>query len=315
MASTIINIADRGDVILVVGGDDKVSKLKVDSHMLQAASEPFKVMFGPNFQEGRVLSYDDPKEISLGDDDADAMETICWIIHLKSKLAMKELSGHKILKIAKTIDKYLFHDALDWAIRCWLQLEVSEDLANLLDLVKSALILRQPVAFKRITKLLIMQHTGPYVAALQDERCEEVIKVLRRSANLIDFPSRSRLIVNTGSLDSKRSLLRINLIQAVYETVTMASIRYPKDCTCIGKYSVALSRYFERQMLQPRQVATETIAVCLKSLQSNQVPSFNAHISQLCADKLGAHYAVSRDIWQLIKPVSDFEGLSLDEFL
>jgi len=60
-----MSIVDHGDVILVVGRDDKVLKIKIDSHVFRTASKIFAALFGPNFAEGQNLAFDTPRDVPL----------------------------------------------------------------------------------------------------------------------------------------------------------------------------------------------------------------------------------------------------------
>ena len=68
----------KGDVILILENE---TKLLVSSTMLVEASPVFNAMFGTNFKEGQNLSPDNPPEISLPDDDPDAMFLLCELLH------------------------------------------------------------------------------------------------------------------------------------------------------------------------------------------------------------------------------------------
>lgn len=104
--SPIMNIADSGDVILVVGQEEAQKQFRVSSHMLRAASKAFNVMFGPLFQEGQQLDVNQPKSVPLPDDDADAMEILCRIIHLQNDSVTDDMDEDEVLAVAKLVDKY-----------------------------------------------------------------------------------------------------------------------------------------------------------------------------------------------------------------
>ena len=94
----IINIVERGDAILVL--NDGNLKLKVDTHMLRAASPVFKRMFGPDFADSQGLSYETPKAIPIPDDDGEAMRLICQIVHLKNDNLPETLEPSRVLALA-----------------------------------------------------------------------------------------------------------------------------------------------------------------------------------------------------------------------
>lgn len=75
----IADIAPDGDVILFVGPEK--TPLKVYSQCLRAASKVFRVMFGPDWSEGKGLTSRSPREIPLEEDDASALRTILCVLH------------------------------------------------------------------------------------------------------------------------------------------------------------------------------------------------------------------------------------------
>jgi hypothetical protein len=93
-----------GNIILVVGPEQN-NRLRVSSLFLSVASPVFKAMFAPNkFLEGRNLDTSNPKEISLPDDDPEAIEVLCRFIH--HRLESLPINTRKLVKFTKLVDKY-----------------------------------------------------------------------------------------------------------------------------------------------------------------------------------------------------------------
>lgn len=178
MAANIVNVAEDGDVILIVGQSDNTVKLKVDSHMLRKASKTFRVMFGPDFDEGQDLSHTHPKDILLSDDDADAMETICNFIHFKHYKVPSQLDSKRVFQIARVVDKYSLHETLKFAVKSWLQLERVQGFVGLSNMLKSAMLLKQPAAYRTITKALVLDCSEPHIAILDGENPESLIDAI-----------------------------------------------------------------------------------------------------------------------------------------
>jgi hypothetical protein len=166
--NTIVEIAADGNVILVVGPEKM--KLRVHSLFLQAVSRPFSAMFGPDWKEGHnMLGRDVPVELPLPKDDAVAMKLICAIIHHRNEMVPQTLAARDVLGIAVTADKYDCVSALKFAGGNWLQPRKIEA-GDLMLLAAAAYLFQNAQAFKEITKALILNHGGPYLAL----SCEEV---------------------------------------------------------------------------------------------------------------------------------------------
>ena len=166
--STVVEIVADGDVILVVG-PEKV-KLRVHSLFLKAASRPFSAMFGPDWKEGHyMLGRDEPAEVPLPDDNAAALTIICAIIHHRNKEVPQTLAAGDVLKVAVTADKYQCTDALRFASGNWLQPRKYKA-GDLMLLTAAAYLLQDAPAFKEVTKTMILDYSGPYLAL----SCEEV---------------------------------------------------------------------------------------------------------------------------------------------
>jgi hypothetical protein len=163
----ITNIVDKGDVILVVGNGDNIRKLKVDIHMLRAASTTFSAFFGPNFSEGQNLDYEHPKEVELEDDDPAAMEYICNVIHHKADKPRYILSQqlHPILlPVAQIVDKYALYRPLSAYMHIHIMdllsptqmLGIIDDYVDLLK-VASLQVMEDERAYLAVTYAVVMQ--------------------------------------------------------------------------------------------------------------------------------------------------------------
>ena len=166
--STILNIADDGDIILVTGPEQ--IKLRVYSLFLKAVSKPFSAMFGPDWKEGHnMLDRDGPVEVLLPEDNATAMQFICKIIHHRNRNIPQNLAACDVLEVAITAQKYDCVDALKFASGNWLRPHESKA-ADLMLLTTAAYLFQNAQAFEDTTKALVLNYSGPYLALL----CEEV---------------------------------------------------------------------------------------------------------------------------------------------
>jgi hypothetical protein len=166
--NTVVEIAPDGDLILIVGPEE--AKLLVHSMLLKAVSKPFSVIFRPDWKEGRdLLDRDGPAELLLPEDNAAALKIICSVIHHRNTEVPRTLAAGDILAVAVTADKYDCVDALRFASESWLRLSTDES-GNLMLLAAAAYLFQNAQAFKEITRALILDYNGPYLALL----CEEV---------------------------------------------------------------------------------------------------------------------------------------------
>jgi hypothetical protein len=135
--SELIVLDPEGDLILVVGydiieddlSDDDIDmrRLRVSSKTLCLASSVFAAMLGPDFKEGQQLreywrkpeSSGCPPTITLGEDDAVAMDIILSALHFKIHRVKDFLSARVIAKIAIHSDKYGLNGALNPWINKW----------------------------------------------------------------------------------------------------------------------------------------------------------------------------------------------------
>ncbi|KAK5087938.1 hypothetical protein LTR05_002154 [Lithohypha guttulata] len=184
----VTNIVDRGDVILVVGSGEDIVKLKVNSMFLRAASKTFEALLGPNYAEGQALSYDNPPELPLPEDDPSAMTTVCYCLHFKQHLVPENPDANQILEVAKAVDKYALQEALAVLVQAWLTLPTAStqfhDLGNTL---RAALIIGNEPAVKKLTTSLILSGEGNYTSLLNEDDSESFVNITSSSINAFDF--------------------------------------------------------------------------------------------------------------------------------
>lgn len=88
--------------------------------ILRHASPVFRAMLGPHFSEGSTLASSESVEIPLPDDDPDAMEVICYVLHMRNDDAPSELAGGDLIYLAGLCDKYDLFVAMRPAMNLWL---------------------------------------------------------------------------------------------------------------------------------------------------------------------------------------------------
>jgi hypothetical protein len=170
-----IKTAAEGDIVLVVG-PQKV-RIHAYSLFLKATSKPFSAMFGPGWKEGHaMLGQEEPVEILLPEDNAAALELICAIIHHRNDKVHQSLAASNVLAVAVTADKYDFSDALKLASAYWLR-PGQNKAGDLMLLSAAAFLFNNAQAFKDITRALILDYDGSYLAL----SCKGIESAITRS--------------------------------------------------------------------------------------------------------------------------------------
>lgn len=139
-----LHLQPRGDVILVVGGatTELTKRFLVSSEILQLASPYFGKMFSSSFVEGRAVANKDEDgdrkcpEVSLQEDDPEAMEIILSILHYRFLDSYQRLEPEMLAIVALHSDKYRCNNSLQPWINKWVttirQLETVEEYGLLL---------------------------------------------------------------------------------------------------------------------------------------------------------------------------------------
>jgi hypothetical protein len=157
------DIAPDGDVVLIVGAENV--RLRVYSQHLRTASKIFSAMFGSSWSEGQRISRESPTEVPLPADDADAMRTICCIIHHRNDLVVPEaLTQRAILEIAIAVDKYDLTIALKHASSELVMTQLGSGLKMepVGHLLAAAYLFDNTKAFEECIRELVLDHSESY---------------------------------------------------------------------------------------------------------------------------------------------------------
>jgi hypothetical protein len=170
-SASIVEIATNSDIILVVGLEKR--KLQVNSCVLKNASKVFNAMFGPHFREGQDLHGNSPKEISMPDDNADALTIICRILHLCNDSIPASQTPSEVLQIAIAADKFDCVMRLKFHTAKWLNLGNTQDILELGRLSVASYILNNACAFAQLTFAMISRSRDSYIP-LADEFSDHI---------------------------------------------------------------------------------------------------------------------------------------------
>lgn len=128
----------EGDVVLVIPTDKGKARFQINSSTLCVASSVFRAMMGRHsqFKEARVLASARadanciPYELTLEDDNQNALAVVLRIIHLKNYLVPKQVDEDQLYEVAVICDKYDVSIALMlWADR-WITALVPNESAS-----------------------------------------------------------------------------------------------------------------------------------------------------------------------------------------
>ncbi|MCJ1439292.1 hypothetical protein MMC27_008684 [Xylographa pallens] len=172
-ADRVADIAPDGDVVLIVGVEN--IRLRVYSQCLRSASNTFGAMFGPDWNEGQRLSKESPTEVPLLEDDAEAMRTICCVVHHRNDLVPQHLTAKEVLQISIEVDKYDLKVALKYASVEWLKPRVNAERVEMGNLLAAAFLFDNTDVFMAHTIALILHYHGSYLAFLDDEFTSQII--------------------------------------------------------------------------------------------------------------------------------------------
>ena len=145
---------------LVVGSEEKAIRIKVSSKVLSLSSHVFLALLGPSFAEGTNLANTGQVEVSLPDEDIEAMIWICKILHhqLDVDVNPEQTTLAFLQKVATLCDKYDLATALKgWSAYClyvWLEnAQVDYHYSKLLPI---SYVFENQIAFYECSKRLLM---------------------------------------------------------------------------------------------------------------------------------------------------------------
>ncbi|OCK73464.1 hypothetical protein K432DRAFT_430580 [Lepidopterella palustris CBS 459.81] len=158
----------NGDVVLVLKPN---TRIQVNSKILSLASAPLKALLEGKFKEGRELyaaaSRSECYELPLPDDDADAVELLCNILHCRAAFIpdAETVTVSILYGLALICDKYICYSAVAFHASIWIKPfengmivmpgnEAVLVVAFLLDL---------PKAFQKLSNDLILHWTGSFL--------------------------------------------------------------------------------------------------------------------------------------------------------
>ena len=141
---------------------------------MRTASKVFDAMLGPHFSEGQPSNGGLPRKVSMPDDNAVAMTTICNVIHHRNDLAPDVPGLGGLDEIALAANKYDCVLALKYAMFQWLDHKELVTFSSLGRLLIAAYVFNNSDAFRRVTRRLITDFSRSYLLLI-DTRFSEII--------------------------------------------------------------------------------------------------------------------------------------------
>ena len=203
--ATCIDIAPEGDVILVVGPQQ--IRLRVHSLILRTASKVFNSMFGPNWSEGQGLSAQNPPEVSLKEDDANALRIIFLVLHHRNTDMEQNLTTIQTFKIAVASDKYDLTVALKHASTQWLKVMGGLSFLEMGHLLAAAFLFKDTHAFASHTLQIMLHSNDDYSELRRSTAFRELIPFEVICTWTVIIKS---LHWNSGKADSRQTSWRSN---------------------------------------------------------------------------------------------------------
>ncbi|KAH6625532.1 hypothetical protein C7974DRAFT_455732 [Boeremia exigua] len=236
-STSTVDIADNSDVILIVGPKEK--RLRVSSLSLANASKVFRSMFGPHFREGQKLGDSSSciREVPMPEDNADAMEIICNIIHFRS--VPENINADLLLHAAIEADKFNCRNVVHHASTLWLNQAESKELIELAQLMASSYLLNNSRAFGQITLKMIFCHQGSYLPLAEQEIGLDLTVLLRICC----------------LLEERRALLISKVAHVLFEGAIISCMN-STQCSCAWSEtrSHAYVELLQSEALQPREL-------------------------------------------------------------
>ncbi len=159
-----IEVDPNGDTLLTLGQGGSAVKLRVQSHIVGAASAVLAEK--SRFRSWLKLKAGQLHHLELADEGpctAPAMKTICEAIHFRSNMDDTVPGARELVEIGTLSERYEFTNALrPWSINWLRQARKRASIPDLKELLIAAQMLDAYTEYSRISFDLIRLHIGPF---------------------------------------------------------------------------------------------------------------------------------------------------------
>jgi BTB/POZ domain len=153
------------------GSEPAVIQMRVSSGHLILVSPVFKRLLKGGFAESHTLSSAGAAEISLPEDDPQAMQILLDIIHGHTRKVPRQIKFDTLTQISILIDKYSLHEVAEVFTDMWfdkLRYYISERLSeDLMPWICVSWVLRKPDYFKNATRVAMRASEGHLEGAMK----------------------------------------------------------------------------------------------------------------------------------------------------
>ena len=194
----------EGDIIFLLDmkstksmGSDHRS-LKVSSKIMSHASPVFKAMFHPRFTGRAEFSSKDLLELSMPDDDCEAMVWMCFALHLQD-LPEGRMPLVLLKKLAILCDKYDCVRAMQSWSRLWMQALNTWSIVSgkYWDLLWIAYAFQEHETFWEVTEDLIYGHEAEEPSSEENSFDDDGLSLLPMGLSGMTFTSQGQLFYQT----------------------------------------------------------------------------------------------------------------------
>ncbi|KAL2882972.1 hypothetical protein SGCOL_001662 [Colletotrichum sp. CLE4] len=154
---SIIELHPSWDAALIVSHNNTRKKFLVSSHILRVASRYFNSLLASKFEEGAKIQSGSKPDITLHDDNPEAMEMILSILHYKYQDKWYTLSARMVSVVAMQCDKYDCAASLRPWVNQWLANFGQVERGDVGYLLVATASLGEAAKFQKMSKAAVLQ--------------------------------------------------------------------------------------------------------------------------------------------------------------
>ncbi|KAK1636136.1 hypothetical protein BDP81DRAFT_461479 [Colletotrichum phormii] len=196
---SIIELHPSWDAALIVSHNNTRKKFLVSSHILRVASRYFDSLLASKFEEGAKTQSGLKPDITLHDDNPEAMEMILSILHYKYQDKWYTLSARMVSVVAMHCDKYDCAASLRPWVNQWLANFGQVERGDVGYLLVATASLGEAAKFQKMSKAAVLQLPMNFDFKAWSE--DEVLSALPDGETIIDLDQNQSEI---GLMDTSR---------------------------------------------------------------------------------------------------------------